>query len=80
MNDWENHLLLHHNRMEPHAVLVPYDDEAALASAMADDVAGVIVEVVQGEGGLAAMTPGQTFVLTIPPKPLETSVGRSREA
>lgn len=27
MNDWENHLLLHHNRMEPHAVLVPYDEE-----------------------------------------------------
>jgi beta-galactosidase/evolved beta-galactosidase subunit alpha len=28
MNDWENHLLVHRNRMDPHTILVPYDDEA----------------------------------------------------
>ena len=34
-----------------------YNDVEALEKALADDVAGVIVEVVQGEGGLAAMSP-----------------------
>jgi acetylornithine/N-succinyldiaminopimelate aminotransferase len=47
---------------DPFLPLVPgisvsaYNDVAALQEALADDVAGVIVEVVQGEGGLAAMT------------------------
>jgi acetylornithine/N-succinyldiaminopimelate aminotransferase len=42
----------------PGVTVLPYNDEAALAAGMGDDVAGVIVEVVQGEGGLACMTGG----------------------
>lgn len=48
---------------DPFLPLVPgvsvsgYNDVDALRAALADDVAGVIVEVIQGEGGLAAMTP-----------------------
>ena len=41
----------------PGVTVLPYNDEAALDAAITDDVAGVIVEVIQGEGGLAAMTP-----------------------
>lgn len=36
---------------------VPLNDESALQAAVGDDVAAVIVEVVQGEGGLRVMTP-----------------------
>ncbi len=37
--------------------MAPYNDVAALQNALDDRVAGVIVEVVQGEGGLGTMTP-----------------------
>jgi len=40
----------------PGVVVAPYNDAQALARVMTDDFAGVIVEVVQGEGGLAPMT------------------------
>jgi acetylornithine/LysW-gamma-L-lysine aminotransferase len=36
----------------PGFVHVPYDDEEALAEAMGDDTAAVLLEVVQGEGGV----------------------------
>lgn len=41
----------------PGVAVAPYNDAQALARALTEDFAGVIVEVVQGEGGLAAMTP-----------------------
>ena len=41
----------------PGVVVAPYNDVAALNAALTDEFAGVIVEVIQGEGGLAAMTP-----------------------
>lgn len=36
MNDWENHTIAGTNRMEPHTVLIPYDDEAAALSRVKD--------------------------------------------
>src|SRR5208337_3058609 len=42
----------------PGVVVAPYNDAAALESTLTDQFAGVIVEVIQGEGGLAEMTPG----------------------
>lgn len=41
----------------PGVVVAPYNDEAALERTLDAGFAAVIVEVVQGEGGLAAMTP-----------------------
>lgn len=41
----------------PGVTVLPYNDETALEAAMDDTVAGIIVEVVQGEGGLEVMTP-----------------------
>ena len=41
----------------PGVVVSPYNDEAALERTLDAGFAGVIVEVVQGEGGLACMTP-----------------------
>jgi acetylornithine/N-succinyldiaminopimelate aminotransferase len=41
----------------PGVTVAPYNDPRALANALTDEFAGVIVEVVQGEGGLASMTP-----------------------
>ena len=41
----------------PGVVVAPYNDPLALARILTDEFAGVIVEVIQGEGGLAAMTP-----------------------
>ena len=43
--------------MLPGVEVVPYNDVDALRAKLDDSFAGVIVEVVQGEGGLAAMTP-----------------------
>ena len=40
----------------PGIVVAPYNDVAALRAALTSEFAGVIVEVVQGEGGLAVMT------------------------
>ena len=40
----------------PGVVIAPYNDAQALRAALTDEFAGVIVEVIQGEGGLAAMT------------------------
>jgi acetylornithine/N-succinyldiaminopimelate aminotransferase len=40
----------------PGVVVAPYNDPQALLSTLAEDFAGVIVEVVQGEGGLIPMT------------------------
>jgi acetylornithine/N-succinyldiaminopimelate aminotransferase len=41
----------------PGVVVAPYNDEAALERTLDAGFAAVIVEVVQGEGGLACMTP-----------------------
>jgi acetylornithine/N-succinyldiaminopimelate aminotransferase len=41
----------------PGVVVAPYNDARALREALTDEFAGVIVEVIQGEGGLASMTP-----------------------
>ncbi len=41
----------------PGVSVAPYNDVDALGRALDDQVAGVIVEVIQGEGGLATMTP-----------------------
>jgi acetylornithine/N-succinyldiaminopimelate aminotransferase len=41
----------------PGVSVAPYNDVNALEKAIDDQVAGVIVEVVQGEGGLRCMTP-----------------------
>jgi acetylornithine/N-succinyldiaminopimelate aminotransferase len=41
----------------PGVVVAPFNDVAALNATLTDEFAGVIVEVIQGEGGLAAMTP-----------------------
>ncbi len=41
----------------PGVAVAPYNDVAALERALDDHVAGVIVEVIQGEGGLRTMTP-----------------------
>jgi acetylornithine/N-succinyldiaminopimelate aminotransferase len=41
----------------PGVEVAPYNDPRALEAALTGEFAGVIVEVVQGEGGLAAMTP-----------------------
>ncbi len=41
----------------PGVVVAPYDDPAGLERVLDRTFAGVIVEVVQGEGGLAAMSP-----------------------
>jgi len=41
----------------PGVSVAPYNDAAALEKVIDDKVAGVIVEVVQGEGGLRVMTP-----------------------
>ena len=41
----------------PGVAVAPYNDVQALRSTLTDGFAGVIVEVVQGEGGLACMTP-----------------------
>jgi acetylornithine/N-succinyldiaminopimelate aminotransferase len=41
----------------PGVVVAPYNDEAALERTLDAGFAGVIVEVVQGEGGLACMSP-----------------------
>ncbi len=43
--------------MLPGVEIAPYNDVAALRATLDGSFAGVIVEVVQGEGGLAAMTP-----------------------
>jgi acetylornithine/N-succinyldiaminopimelate aminotransferase len=40
----------------PGVVVAPYNDVRALGATLTDEFAGVIVEVIQGEGGLAAMT------------------------
>ncbi len=40
----------------PGVVVAPFNDVRALGTTLTDEFAGVIVEVVQGEGGLAAMT------------------------
>ena len=40
----------------PGVVVAPFNDPAALQKALTEEFAGVIVEVVQGEGGLAAMS------------------------
>jgi acetylornithine/N-succinyldiaminopimelate aminotransferase len=41
----------------PGVVVAPYNDAQALRNVLTEEFAGVIVEVIQGEGGLAAMTP-----------------------
>jgi acetylornithine/N-succinyldiaminopimelate aminotransferase len=41
----------------PGVVVAPFNDTAALQAVLTDEFAGVIVEVIQGEGGLASMTP-----------------------
>ncbi|MGA2642678.1 MAG: aspartate aminotransferase family protein [Spirochaetia bacterium] len=41
----------------PGVVVAPYNDPQSLARTLTEEFAGVIVEVIQGEGGLAAMTP-----------------------
>jgi len=41
----------------PGVVVAPFNEVQALKQTLTDEFAGVIVEVVQGEGGLAAMTP-----------------------
>jgi acetylornithine/N-succinyldiaminopimelate aminotransferase len=41
----------------PGVVVSPFNDVPALARVLTGEFAGVIVEVIQGEGGLAAMTP-----------------------
>ena len=41
----------------PGVLVAPYNEVAGLDQALTDEVAGVIVEVIQGEGGLASMTP-----------------------
>lgn len=41
----------------PGVRFVPFNDSAAAAAAVTDDVCGVIVEPVQGEGGLSVATP-----------------------
>jgi acetylornithine/N-succinyldiaminopimelate aminotransferase len=41
----------------PGVTVLPYNDVDALEAAMDETVAGIIVEVVQGEGGLEVMTP-----------------------
>jgi acetylornithine/N-succinyldiaminopimelate aminotransferase len=41
----------------PGVVVAPYNDAEALSRILTDEFAGVIVEVIQGEGGLSAMTP-----------------------
>jgi acetylornithine/N-succinyldiaminopimelate aminotransferase len=40
----------------PGVVVAPYNDVQALRATLTSEFAGVIVEVIQGEGGLAAMT------------------------
>ena len=40
----------------PDVVVAPFNDPEALQNTLTDEFAGVIVEVVQGEGGLAEMT------------------------
>jgi acetylornithine/N-succinyldiaminopimelate aminotransferase len=42
---------------------VPFDDPAALRAAVDDTVAGIIVEVVQGEGGLRVLSPEMVAAL-----------------
>ena len=42
----------------PGVAVAPYNDEAALERALDGGFAAVIVEVVQGEGGLSVMSPG----------------------
>ncbi len=42
----------------PGVAVAPYNDEAALERALDTGFAAVIVEVVQGEGGLSVMSPG----------------------
>jgi len=41
----------------PGVVVAPYNDVQALSSTLTSEFAGVIVEVIQGEGGLTCMTP-----------------------
>jgi acetylornithine/N-succinyldiaminopimelate aminotransferase len=41
----------------PGVVVATYNDPRALARTLTEEFAGVIVEVIQGEGGLAGMTP-----------------------
>ena len=41
----------------PGVVVAPYNDCEALRTTLTDEFAGVIVEVIQGEGGLTCMTP-----------------------
>jgi acetylornithine/N-succinyldiaminopimelate aminotransferase len=41
----------------PGVVVAPYNDPRALERTLTEEFAGVIVEVIQGEGGLAVMTP-----------------------
>jgi acetylornithine/N-succinyldiaminopimelate aminotransferase len=41
----------------PGVVVAPYNDVQALRATLTEQFAGVIVEVIQGEGGLACMTP-----------------------
>ena len=41
----------------PGVVVAPFNDVQALERVLTEEFAGVIVEVIQGEGGLAAMTP-----------------------
>jgi acetylornithine/N-succinyldiaminopimelate aminotransferase len=41
----------------PGVVVAPYNDVEALRKILTDEFAAVIVEVIQGEGGLASMTP-----------------------
>jgi len=41
----------------PGVVVAPYNDPQALRSTLTNEFAGVIVEVIQGEGGLTCMTP-----------------------
>jgi acetylornithine/N-succinyldiaminopimelate aminotransferase len=55
----------------PGVVVSPYNDVEALKKALTDEFAGVIVEVIQGEGGLAAMTP--EFAAALNEKCRETS-------
>jgi acetylornithine/N-succinyldiaminopimelate aminotransferase len=48
----------------PGVVVAPYNEVAALEEALTDEFAGVIVEVIQGEGGLAAMSAEFAAALT----------------
>ncbi len=48
----------------PGVVVAPYDDAEALQRTLNDGFAGVIVEVIQGEGGLRAMSPAFARVLS----------------